>query len=145
MAFPTNAEEQVDVTDELEIMFPAQIFLLSLDPPVNKFADPAAFQANEVVMVGLGQLVFVSEAPVADIQLANKAHLLQNVQRPVNSGSGNGDSPPTQGEKDVVALPVSFAGQDVLHNGQPLRGQSQGLCPQGQFKAVEVFGWDFHN
>jgi len=145
LASPANAEELMDVADKPEVVLLAQPLLPALDSPVNKFDDPAAFQADEVVMVGLGQLVFVPEAPVADIQLADEIHLFQDIQRPVNSGPGNGDSPPAQGEKDVVALPVSLAGQDVLHNGQSLRGQSQGLCPQGQFKAVEVFGWDFHN
>lgn len=84
------------MTDEVEMMFPAQILLLALDSPVNKFDNSATFQADEMVMVGLGQFVLVTEASVADVQLADEAYLLKDIQGPVDGSPGDRDSPPPQ-------------------------------------------------
>ncbi len=135
----------MDVADELEIVLLAQTFLLALDPAVHKLDNPAAFQADEVVVVGLAQLVLVPEPAVADVQLADKANLLQYVQRPVDGGPGDGDSLIPQGEKDVVALPVFLAGQDVFQDGQALGCKAQGARAKGLFEALDVFRGNFHN
>ena len=133
------------MVDELEIVLLAQPLLLALDPAIHKLDNPAASQADEVVVVGLGKSVFVPEPPVADVHLADEANLLQYVQRPVDGGPGDGDSPPTKGEKDVVALPVFLAGQDVFQDGQALGCKAQGARAKGLFEVVDVFRSDFHN
>ena len=84
--------------DQSKIVLLGQMHLAGLDLLVDKLNNPAAFEANHVVVVGLGLLVLIAEAPITNVHFANKTPFFQYLQGTIDGGPGNGNLFSAQGE-----------------------------------------------
>ena len=121
-----------------------QMHLAGLDLLVDKLDNPAALEADHVVVVGLGQLVLIAEAPITNVHLANKTPFFQYLQGTIDGGPGNGNLIAAQGEQDVITLAVLLAGQDILQDSYALAGETEPFSLQGILEMLDIAIFDSH-
>ena len=90
--------------------------LSALNLLIHELNNPAATEADHMVVVCLSHLVLIAEAAVPNIHFAHEAHLFQDIQCPVDGSPGNRYFPLSERKIDIIAFPVLFTPQHIFHD-----------------------------
>ena len=139
------------VSQQSKAMFSGDFLLPPLDLVINKLNYPAAALADHVIVMGSmplppvpGKVIFIAEAAVPDIHLADEVHLLENIQGTIDGGPRNWNTGVFQGEVDFIYLPVLVAAQDICQNGAALGSQTQVFALERLLEVFQFSGGNFH-
>ena len=122
-------------------MSAANLGLQGPDRRAHKLDDPATMRADQVVVGQPWVNMFVEEAALSEMMLANQTRLHEKLQIAIDRGSRDPDAAARQRREHRLRIDVTVLREDLLAHRQSLGGHPQTLAADEFSELVKLAGW----